>query len=263
VFIVSNMALYKLRFDEATKRIVLDSEWEKNFEGLIYDNDRTQKSGQLNNGSGTTPTLIGHEYVVIVDNAPSQVNICVYDQKTGKLVFRHPLFEPGKSACENSVIAYKNSLFVGNTSGYDDPFIENNTPGGLMRFDLDETTGEFSYNPDWPQKHIDIKTATPKLSTASGLMYVYNRADEAVNGHLDWQITALDIETGLRVYYIKPYLEKKEFDENVSCITRGASLGNKNYDRKVFNNIWGTFTIGPNNSIFVATYRGFIKISSD
>ncbi len=64
VFIVSNMALYKLRFDETTKRIVLDPEWDKNFTELIYDNDRTEKSGQLNNGSGTTPTLIGHEYVV-------------------------------------------------------------------------------------------------------------------------------------------------------------------------------------------------------
>lgn len=263
VFIVSNMALYKMHFNDETKRFELDPEWDKNFEGLVYDNDRIQKSGHLNNGSGTTPTLMGEEYVVIVDNAPSQVNICVYDQKTGKLVFKHPLFIPGQSACENSVIAYKNSLFVGNTSGYDDPFITNDTPGGLMRFDMDEATGEWSLNENWPERPIDIKTATPKLSTASGVLYIYNRADEPVNGHYDWQITALDIESGLRSYYIKPYLEKKEFDENVSFITRGASLGNKNYDRKVFNNIWGTFTVGPNNSIFVATYRGFIKITSE
>ncbi len=263
VFIVSNMALYKMRFNDETKQFELDTEWKSNFDELVYDNDRTQKSGQLNNGSGTTPTLIRDEYVVIVDNAPSQVNICVYDQKTGKLVYKHPLFEPGRSACENSVIAYKNSLFVGNTSGYDDPFVENDTPGGLMRFDLDVATGEWSFNKDWPEQHIDIKTATPKLSTASGVLYIYNRADEPVNGHYDWQITALDVESGLRAYYIKPYLEKKEFGENVSFIMRGASLGNKNYDRKVFNNIWGTFTVGPNNSIFVAAYRGFIKISSD
>lgn len=263
VFIVSNMALYKMKFNDDTKQFELDPEWNKNFSDLVYENDRIQKSGHLNNGSGTTPTLIGDEYVVIVDNAPSQVNICIYDQKTGKLVFKHPLFEPGKSACENSVIAYKNSLFVGNTFGYDDPFITNDTPGGLMRFDLDESTSEWSFNNKWPERHIDIKTATPKLSTASGLLYIYNRSEIPVNGHYDWQITALDVESGLRSYYIKPYLEKKEFGENVSFIMRGASLGNKNYDRKVFNNIWGTFTVGPNNSIFVATYRGFIKISSD
>jgi hypothetical protein len=263
VFINSNMALYKMRFNDETKEFELDPEWENNFAELVYENDRIQKSGHLNNGSGTTPTLIEDKYVVIVDNAPSQVNICVYDQQTGKLAYKHPLFEPDRSACENSVIAYKNSLFVGNTSGYDDPFITNDTPGGLMRFDLDETTGEWSLNENWPEKHIDIKTATPKLSTASGVLYIYNRADEPVNGHYDWQITALDIESGLRAYYIKPYLEKKEFEENVSFITRGASLGNKNYDRKVFNNIWGTFTVGPNNSIFVATYRGFIKITSN
>jgi hypothetical protein len=137
VFINSNMALYKMRFNDEKKQFELDPEWNENFSELVYENDRTQKSGHLNNGSGTTPTLIRDEYVVIVDNAPSQVNICVYNQKTGKLVYKHPLFEPGRSACENSVIAYKNSLFVGNTSGYDDPFITNDTPGGLMRFDLD------------------------------------------------------------------------------------------------------------------------------
>ncbi len=128
VFIVSNMALYKMKFNDDTKQFELDPEWNKNFSDLVYENDRIQKSGHLNNGSGTTRTLIRDEYVVIVDNAPSQVNICVYDQKTGKLVFKHPLFEPGKSACKNSVIAYKNSLFVGNTYGYDDPFITNDTP---------------------------------------------------------------------------------------------------------------------------------------
>ena len=46
-------------------------------------------------------------------------------------------------------------------------------------------------------------------------------------------------------------------------ILKAGSLGNKNYDRKVFNNIWGTFTFGPENSFYLGTYRGFIRVSSD
>ena len=38
---------------------------------------------------------------------------------------------------------------------------------------------------------------------------------------------------------------------------------NKNYDKKVFNNIWATYTFGPNNSIYIGAYRGFLKFSSD
>ncbi len=56
VFIVSNMALYKMKFNDDTKQFELDPEWNKNFSDLVYENDRIQKSGHLNNGSGTTPS---------------------------------------------------------------------------------------------------------------------------------------------------------------------------------------------------------------
>ncbi|MBW2687202.1 MAG: hypothetical protein JRE19_14995, partial [Deltaproteobacteria bacterium] len=93
--------------------------------------------------------------------------------------------------------------------------------------------------------HIDAKTATPKLSTPRGLIYVYQRDDEPVNGHHDWMLTAIDFRTGWRVFRIKGYFNKGEFDDNVTRIVQRAALGKGNYDRKVFNNIWGTFTFGP------------------
>ena len=43
------------------------------------------------------------------------ININIYDQETGSLVFRHNLFEDGASACENSIVAYKNSFVIANT----------------------------------------------------------------------------------------------------------------------------------------------------
>ncbi|MBW2510277.1 MAG: hypothetical protein JRE81_16730, partial [Deltaproteobacteria bacterium] len=111
--------------------------------------------------------------------------------------------------------------------------------------------------------HFDGKTATPKLSTAHGLFYVYHRdvdADERT--HNDWQLTALDFRTGWPVFSIKAYFADDDFDDNVSGIVQKKTLGKKDYGRKVFNNIWGTFSFGPRNSIFIGTYRGYVRFSS-
>jgi hypothetical protein len=268
VYIVTDMALYKLRFNEETNDIEFDPEWKKNFigGGLMYENDYTRKPGHLNSGSGTSPTLMDDRFVAIVDNDTSKVNICIFSQKTGKLINKFPLFQPDGSACENSIIAYKNTFIVANTYGYVDPFTSNDTPGGIMRFDYDETSGEFVPHENWPpyEEPLDAKTATPKLSTANSLVYVYNRDVEGgPTSHDDWQITALDFTTGTKVFSIKPYFEEGEFDDNVMGIMRKMSLGKDNYDRKVFNNLWGTFAFGPNNSLYIGAYRGFVRFRSD
>jgi hypothetical protein len=165
---------------------------------------------------------------------------------------------------ENSVVAYYNSLIVGNTAGYMDPFKQNLTPGGIMRFDFNEEKRTYERVENWPAAGMyDCKSATPKLSTPTGLIYVYNRSDVPFNGHYDWQVTGIDFRTGLRVFYLKPYFNKGEFDDNISFLLKAGSLGMKNYDRKVMNNIWGTFTFGPGNSFYIGTYRGFLKVSSD
>ena len=265
VYIVTNLALYKFRFNDQEKRIELDPAWEPTYADghLIYENDRTVKPGHLNDGSGTTPTLVGDRFVAIVDNAPEQVNLLVFRQDNGKLVSRLPLFEPGAGAVENSVVSYGDHLIVGNTFGYTDPFSENDTAGGIMRFDYDESTGGFVHAEGWPAVgHFDGKTATPKLSTANGLLYVYHRDAEAT-GHRDWQLTALDFRSGWPVFSIKGYFDTKAFDDNTMGLVRRLTLGKSDYGRKVFNNIWGTFSFGPDNSIFIGTFRGYVRISSD
>ena len=266
VYIVSNIALYKFKFNEEKKTIEMDPNWQKTFHESgeqIYPNDGTQKKGQLNDGSGTTPTLMDDRFVIIADNDSLQINVNIYSQKDGHLVGRHSVFAIDSSACENSIVAYKNSLFIGNTSNYIDPFDVNDTPGGIDRFDFNEQTGKFEKMENWPAEHIDGKTATPKMSTATGVIYVYNREEESDDGHHDWQMTAIDYNTGRKVFYLRPEFDKGEFDDNISFLMKSFSLGLKNYDQKVFNNIWATYTFGPNNSIFIGAYRGFLKFSSD
>ncbi len=266
VYIVSNVALYKFRFNDRTQRIEMDPTWEETFlkGDLIYPNDFSMKPGHLNNGAGTTPTLMDSRFVAIGDNDKDQININIFNQETGELEFRHKLFEKGASACENSIVAYKNSFIVANTYGYVDPFKTNETAGGINRFDFNLNTGKFEKNESWPATgQFDPKTATPKLSTANGLIYVYNRSDTAIDGHHDWQLTAVDFRTGYRVFYIRPHFEKKQFKDNIGFFSKAFSLGLNQYDRKVFNNIWATFAFGPNNSIYIGAYRGFLKFSSD
>jgi hypothetical protein len=232
---------------------------------LVYDNDGTIKPGHLNAGSGSTPTLMGTEFVAIGDNDTTHVNICVYDQETGKLVYKHKLFgDLAGSTVENSIVAYDNSFVVANMYCYTDPFKNNLTAGGLARFDYNEEIGNFELREDWPQRGlIDCKTVTPKLSAPSGMIYVYNPSDQDFNGHEGWRVTAIDYRTGLRVFYIESYFNKGEFNDNLGVVMKWGSLGTKNYDRKVFNNIFGTFTFRPGNSIFIGAYRGFIRFSSD
>lgn len=266
VYIVSNIALYKLRFNEETKAIELDPKWADNFKkgDLVYDNNMENKPGHLNAGSGTTPTLMDDRFVAICDNDAGKINLNIFRQDNGELVSKLPLFGDDGSAVENSAVAYANTYIVANTYGYTDPFKVNETPGGIMRFDLNEDTGKFEPVEGWPASGIyDCKTATPKLSTRTGMLYVYNRNENNDNGHRDWQVTGIDFRTGLRVLYSKLYFEKGGFKDNINLFMKAGSLGNKNYDRKVFNNIWGTFTFGPKNSFYLGTYRGFIKVSSD
>jgi len=183
---------------------------------------------------------------------------------TGRALLAHNLeVDKDSSTCENSVVAYENSLFIGNTFNYADPFDFNDTPGGIDRFDFNEQSGKFEKVKNWPAEHIDGKTATPKMSTATGVIYVYNGQEESDNGHNDWQLTAIDYETGRKVFYIRPECEKGKFKDNISFMMKSFSMGLKNYDRKAFNNIWATYTFGPNNSIYIGAYRGFLKFSSD
>ncbi len=264
IYMVTNVGFYKLWFNEKTRHIELDPKWAPNYAkgDLFYENDRKIKPGHLNNGSGTTPTLIDDRFVAIVDNAPGHVNLNVFRQEDGTLVSKLPLFESGAGAVENSVVAYGDHLIVGNTYGYVDPFIENPTAGGVARFDYDEAKDEYVVREGWPAVgHFDGKTATPKLSTANGLFYVYHR-DMLAEGHHDWQLTAVDFHTGWRVFSIKGFFEGDDFNDNVSGIVKKKTLGKKDYGKKVFNNIWGTFSFGPRNSIFIGTYRGYVRFSS-
>ena len=106
VFIVSTHALY--RYDVRNSRPAVT--WRK-----TYDRGSRVKPGQVSQGSGTTPTLVGSASspgggsIAITDNADPRMNVLVFRRGKGgpgsAPLCRQPVFPAGQSDDENSLIA--------------------------------------------------------------------------------------------------------------------------------------------------------------
>ncbi|KAF4462585.1 hypothetical protein FALBO_10597 [Fusarium albosuccineum] len=212
------------------------------------------KPGALSQGSGSTPALVGDKYVVMTDNADSQVNLVVYKQfqdKSGSnLVCEVPLFEPGKSANGNAMIGYYDgstySVVINNNHGakelqsmseIEDINCEFNEYSplapGITRVDISEE-GECKVR--WNLKVRS--TSVVSLSTATGLVYSYTQDEElAKDGGYVWYFTAIDFETG-----------------KLACKVRAGAGGN-------FNNNFAPTQMSPHGAIYQVVVGGIAWLS--
>lgn len=239
VYIVSDYAMYRFDIDEKGEPCYT---WR-----TAYDRGTTLKPGAINQGSGTTPTLLDvpcrdgsvRKLCAITDNADGRVNMVIYDRITGEVIAEIPLFEEGHSVSENSLIAYDRSFIVENN--YSDTgagFLENNPTSypGVIRVDMNEDcTGADIV---W-ESHEASATVVPKLSTGNGLVYLYTREinDDIPKSAVAWYFTAIDFRTGETVY--------KVF---TGC-------------GKNWNNSYGPISIGPNGNAYVGVFNGLISVS--
>src|SRR5690606_31179671 len=90
-YVVTDHALYRFQRDPGRPPKVA---WRE-----VYDRGTRRKVGQINQGSGTTPTLLGDDLVAIADNAEPKMNVLVY-RRTGqaeqRLVCEMSVFEAGQ-----------------------------------------------------------------------------------------------------------------------------------------------------------------------
>lgn len=190
VFIATDHAIY--RFDAGANGVPTAT-WRE-----AYDRGSRIKPGQFSMGTGTTPTLMGSEYVALTDNADPQMRVLVYSRAktvdTARLVCSIPVFAADRSATENSLIATDRSIVVENNYGYVNAQTTINgktTEPGITRIDLDENGG---YRIAWTSEER-IPSVVSKLSLANGLIYTYTK--DAGPGTTDaWYFTAIDFETG-------------------------------------------------------------------
>lgn len=219
-----------------------------------YDRGTTLKPGAINQGSGTTPTLLDvpvydkdgegarqvgvRRLCAITDNADGRVNIVIYDRLTGEVVDQLPLFTEGKSVSENSIVAYGRSFIIENNysesgAGF---LVKNPTSEpGVTRIDMNyDCTEAFVV---WESDEASA-TVVPKMSTENGLLYLYTRVqnEEIPEKAVAWYLTAVDFRTGETLY--------KVF---TGC-------------GKNWNNSYGPITIGPNGKAYVGVFNGLISV---
>jgi len=192
VYIATNRKLY--RFGASANdmpRIV----WQ-----VTYPNSGESKPGQVDDGTGSTPTVMPGGYVNITDNAdPMDVMVYRTAPRVGRRqVCRVPVFSAGASANENSLISAGRSMIVENNYGYQNPTsVEAGqvTAPGFARVDLNRAgTGCRLVWTNWTER---APTVVSKLSTVNGLIYTYTKDP----GNSDpWYWTAIDFRSGRTVY---------------------------------------------------------------
>jgi len=236
-FVVSNFALYLVTMDAGAPRIA----WR-----TPYDRGTKLKPGQIDLGSGTTPTLMGSRLVVIGDGS-APMKILVVDQASGRILDAQRVFVDKRgSASENSVIAHGDAIVIGNTYGYENPLRAPHTEGGLVCYGVDPETGRMKER--WYKPEINVFTATPKLSRRNGLIYAYSRRSLGrpatskptlrAKEREEWSLLGVDFRTGELVYRLPLF--------------RGEH--HTHYD-----NAWGTISLGPNDVVYLGMWNGCVR----
>ena len=198
VYIVTDYRLYKLTETPDQKIRV---EWQSE---PPYERSRSKKPGTISKfGSGSTPTLFGkfNDLVAFTDNANPQVNLLVHHRQNGRLICKIPLFSPNRSANENSVLAYGDSVVVQNW--YNSPAFDDDMWGlepGLTRFDV-HAARQGGYRQIWHNSTF-ATTATIRLSTKTGLLYGAVQTSNKRDGE-KYKMAFVDFHTGKLVRQVK------------------------------------------------------------
>ncbi len=230
LYVASDKRMY--RFD-TTKKGKPSLTWR-----IKYDAGDRVKPGQVGLGTGTTPTLMGSKYVAITDNADPRMHVVVYRRGAQvdkpRKVCEVPVFAPGKSATENSLIGTATSLVVENNYGYasmDTTVNGVTTTPGVTRIDVKGGT----CSKVWTNNEVSVPSVVSKLSVGNGLIYTYTKP--AGPGTTDpWYLTTLDFRTG----------------KVVNSVLTGTG--------ELYNNHYAPIYLGPDGSAFVGVLGGIVKV---
>jgi hypothetical protein len=202
VFIVSDHQLY--RFDAAADGTPAVT-WHQS-----YDRGTSIKPGQKVQGSGTTPTLMGTQYVTIDDNADSQIDVNVYRRVSASSdenppICSIPVFQPGKSASFNSLIATEKSISIENNYGDADltsTILGRTTAPGITRIDIDDDGN--GCHTVWTNEKEAVPNVVSQASLVTGLEYVYSKDPSPSSAPLTdpWYFTAVDLRTGRTIFKV-------------------------------------------------------------
>lgn len=232
VYVVSTQAMYRFDADQDGNPQVT---WRE-----PYDAGTHVKEGQVDIGSGTTPTLMGKDYVTITDNGQPRMHVLVFRRAKevvgSRLACAQPVFRPGSASNENSLIATDRSIVVENNFGYKeaqkDTTHGRTTKPGIARVDVDENG---NCRTVWTNETISIPSLISKMSLANGLIYTYTKPKGPATTD-PWYFTAVDFHTGEVAY------------------SRLAGTG------VLYNNHYAGAYLGPNGMVYVGVLGGVVAM---
>jgi hypothetical protein len=234
VYIVSDRKMYRFSYRDGKPHV----DW-----SVKYKNSGVHKPGQVDAGSGTTPTIMSGGYVAITDNA-DPMDVVVYRTALGlrggvrRVVCEVPVFDRGASATENSLNGAGRSLFVENNYGYQDPFGAKSgtlTSTGFARVDV-KADGSGCVR-KWTNNTVRAPTVVPKLSTKTGLIYTYERVASPVATEQPWFWTAISATTGKTAW------------------SRYAGSG------LAFNNNYAGIAVAPSGALYLGVIGGLVRLA--
>lgn len=227
------------------------------------------KAGAFARGSGSSPGLVGNEYIAITDNANSRINLLVYRQvgagyasdqvststeTSQNLVCKLALFSPNASANDNALVTHfdgeKHSIVV--TNSFNQPpmlNLANGLPADINNSTWNNLTGmpgEFAKIDISPNGSCSVawtvtefhQTSIPLLSTGAGLLYTYAQdSDLAREGKYVWYWVAIDHATGREVWR-----------------SRAGAGG-------TYNNNGMLPVLGPDGALWIATVAGTLRVA--
>jgi hypothetical protein len=248
VYIVSDYALYKFTSSSSGD---VEEVWRE-----AYDRGTGLKPGQLDQGSGTSPTLIGSlsstdgGYVAVNDNAEPQMDVNIYSRTSGALVCSVPVFESGESDDFNSMIAVGDNVIAENNFGYvlrsavngTTTRLTPDTTPGLVDIKIDPATSSCSIK--WENDSVEIPSVISKVALGNGVLYTYTHPSEATEEYSGtgeapdaWYLTAINVRTG-------------------------KTMWNKLVGTGMFyNNNYSGIFMTP-GTVYVPTVAGYVRISS-
>jgi hypothetical protein len=233
-YVVSNAALYKLTTGQDGAPAIL---WRE-----PYERGTQRKVGQIDQGSGTTPTLFGDGYVAITDNAEPRMHVLVYKRNLDqpgeqRLVCKVPVFLDHDSATENTLVGYDHSVIVENNAGYSNftkMILGKHSNPGLARIDVRED--ESGCDVIWENYEVIGQTSVPVVSLPDGLLYVYAKSQFSPPLVDAFYFTAIDFRTG----------------ETVFRQLAGTGV--------MFDNNGSPFSIGPDGTSYIGTLGGVMAV---
>lgn len=231
IYIVSDHAQYALNMRKDGAPTIL---WR-----TPYDRGTRRKIGSINQGSGTTPTLLGSKWITFTDNADGRINIVVLRRNDGSQICKMPVFDVDASATDNSMIGWGRSIILENNAGFKSAHQQEDwgaVRGGVVRVDV--RTDESGCDTVWTSP-LKVPSVVSKLSAASGIAYFYSfelAKDADGKPTQDWSIVGLDFRTGKQVMKI-PTGRGKSFDNN-----------------------WASMSIGPDSSFYAGVTGGLVQV---